>query len=73
MAAKKTYSIYQLLQEDAPTTISAKLTSGEIISDATVICIATNGVKVLDTTANLVRYLNEWNTVYISVVPTTTV
>lgn len=62
-------SIFQILAEDAPTTINAKLTSGDIITGATVIAFATNGVKVLDTAANLVRYLNEWNTVYVSTAP----
>ncbi len=59
-------SIFSILAQDAPTTVSAKLTSGEIFENAQVISFAANGVKILDTAANLVRYLNEWNTVYIS-------
>jgi hypothetical protein len=64
-----TKTIYQLLQEAAPTTVNVKLTSGDLITGATVVAIASNGIQVLDNTANLVRFIPEWATAYISIAP----
>lgn len=69
MALPKPVSIYQQLMAAAPTTVSIKLTTGDIFTNAQVISIATNGIQVLDPVANLVRFIPEWATAHISVAP----